>query len=260
MKLRLNLIFVLAASLVARSSHAADDIVIGDFEGPNYASWTTQGTAFGDGPALGVRADHLQIRGQRGNGAASSELEGDEPTGTLTSPTFSIERRYISFVIGGGVYEHDTCLNLLVGGRIVKSATGFSSDNLQPVSWDVSSLKGQKAQIQVVDRASGQWGHINVDNIKQTNEPERLPVVTQPLYQETFRPQFHFTARQWTVDRLNPARRQEGWLNDLNGLVYYDGEYHLFAQRWNKCWIHAVSRDLIHWTRTGTRVLGRAVG
>ena len=42
--------------------------------------------------------------------------------------------------------------------------------------------------------------------------------------------------------------REEGWLNDLNGLVYHAGEYHLFAQRWNKCWIHAVSTDLVHWT------------
>ena len=248
MKHHLNLLFVVVASLLAHSSHAADDVMIGDFEGPNYGNWTTQGTAFGDGPARGARAAHLEIRGQRGNGAASSELDGDAPMGTLTSPLFQIERRYLSFVIGGGGYEHDTCLNLLVSGRIVKSATGFFSDNLQPMSWDVSSLMGQRAQIQAVDRASGQWGHINVDNIKQTDAPERLPVVTQPLYGETFRPQFHFTARQWTVDRLNPARRQEGWLNDLNGLVYYDGEYHLFAQRWNKCWIHAVSRDLVHWT------------
>ncbi|MGI4791004.1 MAG: GH32 C-terminal domain-containing protein [Janthinobacterium lividum] len=87
-----------------------------------------------------------------------------------------------------------------------------------------------------------------MDDIQRTNSPERLPINTQPLYQETWRPQFHFTARQWTVDRLNPGRREEGWCNDLNGLVYYDGEYHLFAQRWNWGWIHAVSRDLIHWT------------
>ena len=68
------------------------------------------------------------------------------------------------------------------------------------------------------------------------------------LYREARRPQFHFTARQWTVRKLNPGLREEGWLNDLNGLVYYEGEYHLFAQRWARCWIHAVSRDLVHWT------------
>jgi sucrose-6-phosphate hydrolase SacC (GH32 family) len=67
------------------------------------------------------------------------------------------------------------------------------------------------------------------------------------MYQETLRPQFHFTARQWTEHLLNPQQRQEGWINDLNGLIYYDGEYHLFAQRWAKCWLHAVSRDMIHW-------------
>ena len=34
----------------------------------------------------------------------------------------------------------------------------------------------------------------------------------------------------------------------MNGLVYYDGEYHFFAQRWWSCWLHAVSDDLVHWT------------
>ena len=84
--------------------------------------------------------------------------------------------------------------------------------------------------------------------------PSGAPCVGDPAappaqaYREALRPQFHFTARQWTEHRLNPGQRQEGWLNDLNGLVYYGGEYHLFAQRWNQCWIHAVSRDLVHWT------------
>jgi len=63
----------------------------------------------------------------------------------------------------------------------------------------------------------------------------------EPLYHELHRPQFHFT----------PARH---WMNDPNGLVYYEGEYHLFYQHypdsnvWGPMhWGHAISKDLIHW-------------
>ncbi len=67
------------------------------------------------------------------------------------------------------------------------------------------------------------------------------------LYQEPLRPKYHFTSRYWDDYRLNPGWHQEGWINDVNGLMKLNNEYHLFAQRWWSCWLHGISTDLVHW-------------
>ncbi|MGC4043138.1 MAG: glycoside hydrolase family 32 protein [Armatimonas sp.] len=244
-------LLLLALLSASKPTGTTTDLVLGDFEGSSYSPWKAEGTAFAKGPATGKLLPQLEIQGARGNGAASSEIEGDRPTGTLTSPSFTIQRRFLTFVIGGGNYQAGTCLNLLIDGKVVRSATGRNSDVLLPVSWDLQKWRGKSASLQIVDRATGDWGHINVDQIVQTDTPETQPVTVQPLYQETHRPQFHFSARQWTITKLNPQAKEEGWMNDMNGLIYYDGEWHFFAQRWWKCWIHAVSKDLVHWTELG---------
>jgi len=251
-------------ALLATRSRAKDadtgDILITDFEAPTYGNWKATGDAFKLGPASGDLARKLELRNFIGNVVATTKIEGDGPTGTLTSPEFKIRRHYISFLISGGNYEHATCLDLLIDGKVVRSATGANDVRLKPASWDVSKYFGQMAQVRLVDLVTGDWGHIDADQIIQTDKPQCLPVVTEPLYQETLRPQFHFTARQWTMDRLNPGMQQEGWINDLNGLIYYDGEYHLFAQRWAKCWLHAVSKDLVHWTEIEPAFWEESVG
>ncbi|MEJ0088449.1 MAG: glycoside hydrolase family 32 protein [Limisphaerales bacterium] len=245
-----NAIFIIGFSSLVLCT--AKDLPIGHFGNGDYGDWQAMGAAFKFGPAGADWLPRLEIENAGGNLVASSEKvangQDDQPQGTLTSPLFKIARKYISFRIGGGDYEHDTCINLVVDGKIMCSATGWRSDRLAPTSWDVGAWRNRMACVQIVDSASGDWGHVNVAGIVQTDKPERMPVETGPLYHEALRPQFHFTARQWVMSRLNPGQQQEGWINDLNGLIYYDGEYHLFAQRWAKCWIHAVSRDLIHWT------------
>jgi fructan beta-fructosidase len=241
---------LLAALLVFGSTlaRAADDIVIGDFSGTSYAPWTTTGDAF-PAPADAALQQKLDIENSGGANVATSRPDkSDSSTGTLTSPMFTIERPYISFLISGGMGQHFICFNLIVDGVVVKSATGNNSDRLEAESWDVTARKGVRAQVQIVDQARDGWGYINVAHIVQTDHPVHPPDFVAPLYQEALRPQFHFTARQWTVDKRNPQQHEEGWMNDPNGLIYYAGEYHLFSQRWASCWIHAVSKDLLHWT------------
>ncbi len=216
----------------------------------------------------------------------------------------------------------------------MRTATGPNtepggSERLDWQQWDVSELAGKSGVIEIVDRASGGWGHINIDQILQTDQPLpailahakreltvekrylNLPVKNgapkhrvrlvvdgqtvrefemeladsapdfwvfldlapfhgkratievdrlredsqglaaieqsdqikgaENLYHEALRPQLHFSSRR-------------GWNNDPNGLVFYEGEYHLYYQHnpygwaWgNMHWGHAVSTDLVHW-------------
>ena len=59
-------------------------------------------------------------------------------------------------------------------------------------------------------------------------------------YNEKYRGQYHYSVK-------------EGWGNDPNGMVYYNGEYHLFYQFYNDTnwgpmhWGHAISKDMITW-------------
>ncbi len=317
---------------------AAGDILIADFEGEDYGDWKIEGEAFGSGPAQGTFPNQMEVSGYEGDQLVNSFFNGDDSTGTLTSPEFIIKRPYIKFLIGGGGFENETCINLMIDGKVVCTDTGENtepggSEALNPHSWNVSEYQGQTAQLQIVDQRTGNWGHINIDHIVLSDNPGQtfqgisreftidhqyliFPVERKApnrtftlsvdgtkvremdislasskpdfwvyldvsefadqtvslrvesirdkqldgfflirqdhtfpgeanLYQEELRPQIHFSSKR-------------GWNNDPNGMMYYDGEYHLFYQHnpygwpWgNMTWGHAVSTDLVHWEELG---------
>ena len=51
----------------------------------------------------------MTVTGFQGKGWVSSFNGGDRPTGTLTSPEFPIERKFLTFLIGGGGWQGKTC-------------------------------------------------------------------------------------------------------------------------------------------------------
>jgi fructan beta-fructosidase len=333
---------LLAASLVAADR---PDRLLADFEDDTYGDWKVVGAAFGERPARGALPGQMGVSGYEGNGLVNSFAGGDSTTGKLTSPEFTIDRAYINFLIGGGAHAGKTCINLVVEGRPLRTATGPNdraggSEQLDWHSWDVTDLAGQTAMLEIVDDHTGGWGHINVDQIilgdkKRATGParreitvtgrylhlpvktgatmrrmrflqngktirefeielaegdadfstfadvgdfagetiaievDRLPSDSQALegiavsdelpegvgdYEEPRRPQFHFTSRR-------------GWLNDPNGLVFANGEYHLYYQHnpygWNwgnMHWGHAVSSDLVSWKELPEALYPREFG
>ena len=104
-------------------------------------------------------------------------------------------------------------------------------DFLKQIGWGATSL--------------GLW---QLASSQVTASEKRQTTDAGCLYNEKYRPQFHFTPRK-------------NWTNDPNGLVYYKGQYHMFFQHnpsginWgNMTWGHAISTDLIHWKQLANAI------
>jgi non-lysosomal glucosylceramidase len=162
----------------ARSSRT--DIVFDDFERESYGKWTATGTAFGDGPVeiakipsyQGDVAGHgKRVVNTHASAPGATVEQRDAAKGTLTSEPFKIERDYINFLIGGGAHKDRTCMNLLVGAKVVLSATGHNDNRMQSATWDVRRWAGQTARLEIVDDESGGWGNIGIDDIVFSDQP-----------------------------------------------------------------------------------------
>ncbi len=159
----------------AATAWSADDILIADFEGDTYGPWKVEGQAFGPGPAKGTFQGQMPVSGFEGAQLVNSFFQGDRNTGKLTSPEFAIERPWINFLIGGGQHQDQLVVTLLVEGEAVRTSSGPNdapggSEALDWTSWDVTQFIGKKGTIEIIDQATGGWGHISVDQITQSDK------------------------------------------------------------------------------------------
>lgn len=157
--------------------------------------------------------------------AQTNDTSGDH------SLTIKVEKRYINFPISHAV-NRDTMSFETDGKTLTDFVIRLAPD--KPDYWiffDASPLMGKDLKISYEG---------NPEGLKKIYQDDEI-TGQDSLYKENNRPQVHFSTRR-------------GWINDPNGMIYLDGEYHLYYQHnpferesENKSWGHAISKDLIHW-------------
>ncbi len=157
------------------------DIVFENWSKETYEGWNVEGAAFGRGPVNksevpayqgDVGGDTARVVNSHASAPGDSVGEKDRAVGKLTSGEFTIERRFITFWIGGGKAQSPSRLGLtlLVDGKPVQTAAGEDRNEMALKYFDVRALAGQKARLEIVDDATGGWGNVGVGRIVFTDQ------------------------------------------------------------------------------------------
>jgi hypothetical protein len=96
---------------------------------------------------------------------------GDAPVGVIRSQPFTVTGNRLSLRVGGGNDPARLYVALYTASdsQLRLRATGNNSDTMVPVEWDLTPWHGQSVFLEVVDQATGTWGHINVDEIVESH-------------------------------------------------------------------------------------------
>jgi hypothetical protein len=245
---------MLAAALIAGCPDlaAAQDWT---FESGTLRGWTRTGTAFDNQPTFwdNIRTRRPgETAGQEGSwwigtyenrpvrGHAPGDVQGDGPVGALLSDPFTIRTGFVSFLLGGGSDITRERVELLValrggeqpppmrpdgiGGRISLpdgdysvrvTAAGEGREAMRLVQWAIVRYAGRKARIRIVDKGSGDWDHINVDDFEFADAAIATVVPGAVLTPRTGR--FRITARGFRVNHqsYDDALNRDGWGDEV---------------------------------------------
>ena len=169
------------------------DILIADFEGDTYrAAGRRPAPPSARGRRRGRCPARCRSSGFLGKGLVNSYLGGDD-----SAPARSPRRRSRSSAStstsssAAGSIPARRCINLLVDGKVVRTATGPNdrpggSEHLDWHTWDVSRSRRQEGQRSRSSMTqTGGWGHINVDHIVQSDGKKAAEPASPPISPST---------------------------------------------------------------------------
>ncbi|HWA73185.1 MAG TPA: hypothetical protein VG937_12640 [Polyangiaceae bacterium] len=131
-------------------------------------TWTREGEAFAQAPSAGPIGGQAAVAFADGSLINSfTAADGDRATGRLRSPAFTLAGDRMRLLVGGGRDPERLRVSLLVDDCAVFSETGTNHEVLGRREWDITPYRGKPAVIEVVDQATGAWGHLLVDEVTQ---------------------------------------------------------------------------------------------
>jgi len=110
-------------------------------------------------------------------GSAPGAVQGDNPRGGIRTDDFTVRGRSMRLLVGGG-NKPDSCYVAICSaetGEILYSETGKNTNRMDERFWNLDPLRGRDVYLTIVDNASGEFGHINVDGIEESAKPLIYP-------------------------------------------------------------------------------------
>lgn len=144
-----------------------------DFEN-GFGEWIPNGNAFSKTVHKG--SNHPQsVTGFSGLGWASSyNKDPKKSKGSLASPKFKVEYRFLNFLIGGGQFN-EVGVELWADGQRIIISRGENNDKLLQKSWDLEDYYEKEVEIRLVDNATGKWAHVHADQFEFSKFPTSKP-------------------------------------------------------------------------------------
>ena len=196
--------------IASGDSNLTQKILI-DFEN-GFGTWKPNGEAFSKTILKGSK-DSQSVIGYSGLGWASSyKKDPKKSKGSLISPKFKVEYRFLNFLVGGGQFN-EVGVELWADGQRVIVSRGENNDKLAQKSWDLEDYYDKEVEVRLVDNATGRWAHVHADQFEFSKIPA-IPKPDKPV------PPISIVERYAQANRLN-VKTLLAWcmhFNQLNNL------------------------------------------